>query len=469
MNAETNETIEWWDLPFNGTQAAWPSMFHAFTYQGGRHQHGKDNGGSHDKVDMNELTNQDNRRFVPLKPCPAMPANSTLDSVNPFRQSYRDLGTQFATRCYRILQHHGEELRDIHVLYECQFEEQVTRGGLLPTTSTEISSSSCCSSSSFSSPMARHFKQHPDKSPPPPMMSPRAFLRGGCVENYSLLEEVVPEWDVETESWRLPQMELRMLDINSLYPYLAIEKSFAHGTGYHLRGRRLLSRLSMNQDHQSFVYQDPETNQLRACDGILQVIIGAKRDNKLNNIPFLPVKHREKTYRALCMACLTQSITDLCPHSMELRRWRGTYSCAEIFYAVCVLGDYELFAIEEALIYATKSHLFRNYMKLLAAKKIAHQPVPEPFCHDLDSYCKDINASLYLTTPEEQITPNMLAPNKSMAAFYKDQMNIGAYFFLTLNNAIPFFFHCLFFVVVFRHWEVISTTKPDHDIFYHFS
>ena len=76
-----------------------------------------------------------------------------------------------------------------------------------------------------------------------------------------------------------------------------------------------------------FMYQDPETNMLTPCEGVMQVVVSVARDtDHINAIPFLPYRDQEvadasktKNYQMTCKKCLVQKRKDLCPHSLEER------------------------------------------------------------------------------------------------------------------------------------------------------
>ena len=109
------------------------------------------------------------------------------------------------------------------------------------------------------------------------------------------------------------------------------------------------------------------------------------------------------------------------------------YACTELHYVLVV--------IEECLCYPKQAYLFRDYMSLLAAKKITHQPVPKEFQHCLEAYCHDLNVSLNLTHPLEQIKPESLQPNAALAGFYKGNPSSDQPFFCVDLLVTHYFFN----------------------------
>lgn len=189
----------------------------------------------------------------------------------------------------------------------------------------------------------------------------------------------------------------------------------------------MLSRLRLDHEMKSFVYEDPETNQIHVCDGVIQCQIYVKPDQNLSFVPFLPIRQGAKSYRALCPLCLKQKSRTICNHNIQQRTWRGTYSMSEIAYACTELGAYVLVMVEESLCYPLQSYLFRDYMALLAAKKLMHQTPPKEFRDSLADYCADLNQSLHLTHPLELIKPESIQPNAALAAFYKGRLSLPAF------------------------------------------
>ena len=188
----------------------------------------------------------------------------------------------------------------------------------------------------------------------------------------------------------------------------------------------MTSRLSLDYDKGIFVYHNPEDNTFKEVDGLLQVIVGIDPSHhSLNALPFLPIRlgAEGKTFRASCKKCLTDRKKSLCRHNILQRRWRETYNCRELAYAVTRL-NYKLFCIEEGLIYDQLEPIFANFMQMMASKKIRSSKIPPSYQSDLQKYCDEINSVMKFSRAEDILTPELLVPNEYECSFIKGVMNI---------------------------------------------
>ena len=108
---------------------------------------------------------------------------------------------------------------------------------------------------------------------------------------------------------------------------------------------------------------------------------------------------------------------------MEDRKWTDVYNLRELCYAVCEL-KYTLFAINEGLIYTSMQPLFRDFMRMLASRKIRHSKVPPSYRADLEKYCADLNQTMGFEDPPDLLSPEILEENSYKTAFEKSIMNI---------------------------------------------
>ena len=250
-------------------------------------------------------------------------------------------------------------------------------------------------------------------------MAVRNRLRGGCVELFNLVAVADSEHDVS------------YFDINSLYPFICLKNKFVVGPGLHLLGPKMVSRLSLDRERGCFLYHDPVDSTVRQCDGVMQVRIGIPANNhSLSQFPFLPIRNKEpgtqnfKTFRASCLLCLENRHKGLCKHSMSQRVWRDTYTCGEVAYAVAKL-NYQLVAIEEALVYPEQAYIFADYMKILASKKIKYGSVPKAYQSNLSQYCEEINTAMEFDNEMDRLTPDLLEENPYQCQFIKGMLNMG--------------------------------------------
>ena len=212
----------------------------------------------------------------------------------------------------------------------------------------------------------------------------------------------------------------------SLYPSVCIHNTFPCGSGLHLKGPKMTSRLFLDYEKGVFRYHNPHNNTKKEIDGILQIIIGIEPHlHELNSLPFLPIRYgpEGRTFRASCYKCLVDQKKSLCKHSISQRRWRETYNAREVAYAVTRL-KYTLFCIEEALIYDDLQPLCKDFMQLMSSKKIRSSQVPPSFKSDLNTYCKTINEKMEFSNPSDVLSPDLIVPNEYECSFIKSLMNI---------------------------------------------
>ena len=158
------------------------------------------------------------------------------------------------------------------------------------------------------------------------------------------------------------------------------------------------------------------------CDGVLQVTIGVPRECRhLHNVPFLPIRlaSNQKTYRALCKACLLEFRKGApCDHSFQQRSFRETYSCSEVAYSVTQL-KYECVEIHEAMVWTDLQPIFQDYIKLCAKTKARFEKLPSRFQGNVQAFCDEVNSGLNLVEDYEKLYPWEVTPNESMRAYIK--------------------------------------------------
>ena len=245
----------------------------------------------------------------------------------------------------------------------------------------------------------------------------REGLRGGMVEGFNMVARSTE--DTQVFYW----------DICPLYPFISMTNLFPCGPGLHLKGFSMTARLMIDYEKGMFVYKDDDGS-FKQCDGVVQAEIGIDPSlTQLSEFPFLPIRvkaksgQQSKTYRASCRKCLQLKSKKLCQHSMEDRKWTDVYNLRELCYAVCEL-KYTLFAINEGLIYTSMQPLFRDFMRMLASRKIRHSKVPPSYRADLEKYCADLNQTMGFEDPADLLSPEILEENSYKTAFEKSIMNI---------------------------------------------
>ena len=264
-----------------------------------------------------------------LKGCSYLPLGTCKEDRNIYGDVYAVLEYRFEAMKRCILSRCGDRVEKVEVMFQCRFEKE------LRTPNTKIYNFFHGGSSLAMTSSTKH----------PPVMVLRDACRGGFTECFQMVAHATEEMIIEH------------FDINSMYPFIAIQHRFISGAGVRLMGPQMTSRLSLDYEAGCFLYFDPDTQKHIPCDIVIQVVIGLNRENDaVNRLPFLPIRLRGykkddlRTYRASCIQCLLKKQKQLCQHSNEQRRFRQTYTMNEVAYA-CSKLSYQLYAIEEAVVY----------------------------------------------------------------------------------------------------------------------
>ena len=112
-------------------------------------------------------------------------------------------------------------------------------------------------------------------------------------------------------------------------------------------------------------------------------------------IPFLLMKHENKSLGVCCRTCAIKNQQTVCRHNSSDRALIDVYCINEIVYAVEEVG-YTILEIYEVYAYKESAQLFQNFMKFLGAKKIRHSGFDRNIntMDEKEAYCEKINAAM---------------------------------------------------------------------------
>ena len=113
-----------------------------------------------------------------LARCPYLPANSTLDSLNIFKQPFKSIRSHFMLRSRQILKQNLAAR--ILVIFQCEFDLAVK---------------------DETTPIGRYFKETQEQKAPPPSLCIRDFLRGG-ESAYKITEKKLAKIPEIQAMWR---------------------------------------------------------------------------------------------------------------------------------------------------------------------------------------------------------------------------------------------------------------------------
>ncbi len=211
----------------------------------------------------------DNRGQVP---CRLLKRGTTSQSTNVSKQSYAMIESQFCTMVDNMLKNYPEDVKEVKVIYECMFEEacqdpETPEGKYFQSLKTEEkafldqwrkfeapSAAAAAVAAAAAAAAANDVVVVDDDDDyndydmngndlgndgndqdqdiisvpcdgsqiPAPQLRPRAMVKGGWVENFTIFNEV--KFDSVTNR---PKTELLLYDFNSLYPSIGLENKYA--------------------------------------------------------------------------------------------------------------------------------------------------------------------------------------------------------------------------------------------------
>ena len=207
-----------------------------------------------------------------------------------------------------------------------------------------------------------------------------------------------------------PDHELKFLDINSHYAFVASKYKFMVGKYSILIGD------SINQlkvENNKFVFNNKP---------ILGAVLISILPPQNLMFPFLSYKTKSgQTVNTLCRTCAETYSTN-CKHSNSQRTLISCYMISEIEFALTL--NYTILAIFEAHVYENSKYILQPYIKMINFLKMKHSNCLDK-CESLlekQNYCDLMNNEMNFEAPFI-LTPLNIEPNKSKKLFYKLMAN----------------------------------------------
>ena len=233
---------------------------------------------------------------------------------------------------------------------------------------------------------------------------------------------------------------LELLDISSLYPFIAKTHKVSCGKFFVLMYRSIQRRVEVTKteillDGKSFhgfafARLIPPKQMILPYLGF-KVALNKKNQSTHEKIYHSTArgqslwKKEDHLTHPLCAACIktqptAKKITE-CKHSDENRAILSVLSAAEIKY--CLEQGYtlpkrfiyELWVFDEK----NKKNIFKDYIKLLEVEKIKASKIPHEFVGKEQEYCQAVNAELKNKEPELQLKPQHLKENNVRRSMIK--------------------------------------------------
>ena len=254
---------------------------------------------------------------------------------------------------------------------------------------------------------------------------PRDSLAGGLFETYSFayLKEVGNSFHV--------------LDVNSLYPFIAASNVFPAGKPAIYRHQEIQA-VKFDPSASKFDIKFAKKDTFVKLWGLAQVQVFAPQQLKRPVLSFVvsrtineeyTVDGKTKTYVrksnkrmwALCYTCSKEQILTDCPHSLRLRSWEGTYTSDEINYAGKMGYQFTFIEIYQ---YPGECRPFKKFINMIASFKLKNSGMPSSYrtFEEKKSYCDTINKEMDFTG-QLSLRPENVVRNDGNKSFAKLQLN----------------------------------------------
>ena len=298
------------------------------------------------------------------------------DNSLKFGKTYQEINNSFDEKISLLILNNPQDVKKVTIVWECQFIEMKKK--------TELASF-----------FKNVYIEHPRIR-----LVPRVALRNAYFDVFNL----------KFDNLLYPNHELKFLDINSHYAFVAAEYKFMVGKYTVLMGNSIEQ---LKVENNNFFFNNKPTL------GALLISILPPQNLAF---PFLPYRTKSgQTVNTLCRTCAEISSIN-CKHTVNQRTLISCYMISEIEFALTL--NYQILAIFEAHVYENSKYILRPYIKMLNFLKMKHSDCLDE-CHSIfekQSNCELMNNEMNFETPF-LLTPLNIEPNKSKKLFYKLMAN----------------------------------------------
>ena len=207
-----------------------------------------------------------------------------------------------------------------------------------------------------------------------------------------------------------------ILDIASLFPYVAINYPMPCGKYYKLAG-----------DELHCVDFDTQFTTIRHKGKDVLAIVHCRVHPPTNlQHPFLQTKVNDITVGTLCRTCSEKPRRSegrtFCQHSKMERSFVGTYTSQELAYGMSLGYHYDLF---EMAVYPESGFFLAKFLTLLGYYKLRYCEWPNDLAEsERADYCQDLSKRMrFKEILGLELTPDTVSPNQKMREVYKTFLN----------------------------------------------
>ena len=298
------------------------------------------------------------------------------DSTIKFGKTYKEINDIFDTKIGLLLLNNPDDVKKVTIVWECQFMEMKKK--------FEV----------------EHFLKNIYIEHPRIRLTPRVAVRNAYFDVFN----------IKFDKTLYPNYEMKFLDINSHYAFVASEYKFMVGKYTVLIGDSI-EKLKL--ENNKFFFNG------NAVQGAVLISILPPQNLMF---PFLPYRTKSgHTVNTLCRTC-AEKLSSKCKHTINERALISCYMISEIEFALSL--NYKIVAIFEAHVYEHSKYLLRPYIKMLNFLKMKYSDCLENCQNDDEKQinCEIMNKEMKFEAPF-LLTPTNIKPNKSKKVFYKLMAN----------------------------------------------
>lgn len=233
-------------------------------------------------------------------------------------------------------------------------------------------------------------------------MIPRVAMRGGLLDVYHL------KWK-ESD---FPDEAFYYMDINSLYPYVAMTEKYPVGEYEVIVGAEL-EKVEIDAERATILY-----DKVPIYHGAAFVRVRPPSNLKF---PFLQYRVKNKfNFLTLCHSCTVKK-KKKCKHTVG-KCLQSTWMISDLAFAL-KLG-YTIEKVFEIHYYPESDFIFQRYVTFLYSLKVKYSGWPDHVKTTVDqnAYCEEINNHLNLP-PEFALIPNDICKNSAKKETAKGMLN----------------------------------------------
>jgi hypothetical protein len=347
--------------------------------------------------------------------------NKTVEERAKLAQKQHEKYDHFQNQIALLVEEHGYDPKNIHVMWECVWDEERKRPEIADfllnhpiRDNVRLEAQRAVKAQLNDCYILKYPTDDSSLSPPPPSSSslppPPPTSVPPPTTTSSSPTPTPPPAEAHGQKRRLIAA-----DMSSLYGFVALNTSFPVNKYIKLIGDEICSS-SVHFTVDQFTYEN------KVFVGLLHVRVLPPRHL---NCPFLLTKINGSSLAVLCRTCAQKRLQTPCQHTDAERSITDVWSSNEICFATSL--NYKVTHYYEFLLYAETAPVLQKYTCLLAFHKIRSAALPSSVNpnsqEDLQRHCDRINREMnFLGIIGKRLKPNDLQPNAYFRKYFKNAL-----------------------------------------------